>query len=72
VLPDPEPAVRIADLGSDDIELEATFWTDSRRTDFQNTASFVRAAILAALKEAGVALPDPDVRVLVPGRRDRG
>lgn len=64
VLDKPVPAVRIDELGQDDIVLEVTFWTDSRRADYKNTASAVRGAIVASFKAAGIGLPEPDVRVL--------
>jgi small-conductance mechanosensitive channel len=56
--------VRVKDLGKDSILLEATFWTDSRRSDFSETACNVRRAIVAALVDAGIGLPDPDRRVI--------
>lgn len=66
VLTDPEVSVRIRELGQDDIIVEVRFWTDSRRSDFIATTSTVRASIVAALKNAGIGLPEPDVRILVP------
>lgn len=65
VLPNRAPMVRIEDLGQDDIEVAVTFWTDSLRADYKNTESKVREAILSALSEAKVSLPDPDVRKIV-------
>lgn len=65
VLPDPAASVRIRELGQDDILVEVRFWTDSRRSDFVATTSSVRKATIAALKDAGIGLPDPDVRILV-------
>lgn len=62
VLKAPPPVVRIEELGPDDIRLEVTFWADSQRADYKNTASAVRAGILASLKDAGIALPDPAAR----------
>ena len=67
VLSDPAPSVRVRELGSADIELAVRFWTDSRRTDFVATASSVRAEAVAALRAAGIGLPAPDRRVVVPG-----
>lgn len=64
VLPDPPPVIRLDDLGVDDLHVEVTFWTDSRRADFKNTSSAVREAILAAFKAAGIPLPDPDERIV--------
>jgi small conductance mechanosensitive channel len=66
VLPDPPASVRVRDLTENDILLEARYWADSRRTDFMDTASAVRRSIIAALKSAGIGLPDPAVRVVVP------
>lgn len=66
VLESPPPAVRVDELDRDDVVLEVTFWTDSLRSDYKNTASAVRAAIIQAFKEAGVGLPEPDVRLLRP------
>ncbi|MCA1628613.1 MAG: hypothetical protein LC742_11715 [Acidobacteria bacterium] len=54
------------DLGQDNIVVEARFWTDSRRSDFLATTSQVRSLLIARLKEAGIGLSDPDVRILVP------
>ncbi|MDQ3471910.1 MAG: mechanosensitive ion channel family protein [Pseudomonadota bacterium] len=70
VLEVPEPVVRVDELDRDDIILEITFWTDSRRADYKNTASFVRAAIIAGFKAAGIDLPNPDVRLLAPTNAD--
>jgi small-conductance mechanosensitive channel len=64
VLDTPPPAVRVDELGQDDIVLEITFWTDSRRADYKNTASAVREAIVSAFRAAGVGLPEPDVRLV--------
>ncbi len=65
VLDEPPPVVRIDELGADNILVEATFWTDSRRADYKNTASAVRTAILEALVAADIPLPDPDARKVV-------
>jgi small conductance mechanosensitive channel len=66
VLAHPEPAVRIDDLGQDDVALEITFWTDSQRSDFKNTASCVRRAVLDSFRDAGIRLPEPDLRIVTP------
>lgn len=68
VLAEPPATVRVTELGPDDMVLDAAFWTDSRRSDFNNTASAVRRTVVEALKEAGIGLPEPDLRVLVPRR----
>lgn len=64
VLPEPPPVIRLDDLGVDDLHVEVTFWTDSRRADFKNTSSAVRETILDALRAAGIPLPNPDVRIV--------
>lgn len=65
VLKQPPPSVRVRELGQDDILLEVTFWTDSRRSDFVSTSSRVRSAVVEEFKKHNIGLPDPDVRVLV-------
>lgn len=65
VLDHPPASVRIRELGQDDIIVDVRFWTDSGRSDFVATTSTVRGAIVTALKEAGIGLPDPDVRILL-------
>lgn len=65
VLAEPSVTVRVQDLGQDDILVEARFWTDSHRSDFVATASYVRQSIVAGLKQASIDLPDPDLRVLI-------
>jgi len=64
VLPQPAPAVRVDELGQDDIVLEVTFWTDSSRADYKNTASAVREGLVLAFDRAGVGLPEPDIRIV--------
>ena len=71
MLEEPRVSVRIRELGQDDVVVEVRFWTDSRRSDFVATTSAVRIAIVAALKQAGIGLPDPDVRILVPRHVER-
>lgn len=64
VLDTPPPAVRIDALGQDDIRVEVTFWADSQRSDYKNTAAAVRAAILKDLMIAAIPLPDPGHRTV--------
>jgi small-conductance mechanosensitive channel len=71
VLEDPPANVRVADLGQSDIVLELRFWADSRRSDFVATGSLVREAVVAAMKHAGIGLPDPNVRFLSPRHADQ-
>jgi small-conductance mechanosensitive channel len=69
VLAQPPVAVLARELGPEGIRLEVRFWTDSRRADFLATLSAVQRALVSRLKTAGVALPEPHVRVL---RTDEG
>jgi small-conductance mechanosensitive channel len=71
VLTEPPVAVRVAELGQDDIILETRFWTDSRRSDFTATRALVRSRTVEAMRAAGIRLPEPDVRFLVPRQRQR-
>jgi small-conductance mechanosensitive channel len=64
VLSAPPTAVRIDALGHDDIRVEVTFWADSQRSDYKNTAAAVRAAILKDLIAAKIPLPDPGYRTV--------
>jgi len=64
VLTDPAPSVRIRELNRDDVQVEARFWTDSRRSDYINTSSAVRVSLLDALKQAGIPMPDPTTRIV--------
>lgn len=66
VLNEPKASVRVRNLGQEDIVIEARFWADSRRSDFLTTSSNVRQSLVAALKQAGIGLPNPDVRILIP------
>lgn len=70
VLDTPPAAVRVDQLGQDDVVLEITFWTDSRRADYKNTASAVRQAVIDGFKEQSIGLPEPDVRLLRPQNVD--
>lgn len=66
----PAPSMRLHDLTPGYLHIEARIWTDSRRTDFMNTASAARVAVLTALLNAGIRLPDPrerHVTMLEPG-----
>ncbi len=64
VLPEPPPIIRLDDLGVDDLKIEVSFSAESRRSDFENTSSTVREAILTAFKAARIPLPDPNVRIV--------
>ncbi|MEW9856705.1 mechanosensitive ion channel family protein [Novosphingobium sp. M1R2S20] len=71
VLDTPVPAVRIDDLGQGDIRVEVTFWADSQRSDYKNTAAAVRAAVLEDLVSAGIPLPDPAARTVKLAEQDK-
>lgn len=60
----PAPSMRLHDLTPQHLLIEARVWADSKRADFMNTASAVRVAIVSALVEAGIALPNPDQRTV--------
>lgn len=64
VLQEPPASVRVRELGQDDIVVEARFWTDSRRSDYLATTSAVGHSIVEALRQAGINLPEPDMRVV--------
>jgi small conductance mechanosensitive channel len=71
VLNDRPVVVLVREMGPDNILIEVRIWTDSRRADFLATMSAVRRSIVAALKEAGISLPDPSIRNLVPHHPDK-
>ena len=62
VLAEPWVSVLVRELDQSSICLQMRFWTDSRRADFLDTASAVQAAVVEALRNAGVSLPDPGQR----------
>jgi small conductance mechanosensitive channel len=59
---------RLEDLAPDGVLLNVGFWTDSRRSDFKDTASEVRLVVIAALRDAGVPLPEPDLWRIQPAQ----
>ena len=65
VLDEPPPSILVRDLSSTAIVLELRFWTDSRRADFLATRSRVNSAVVAALRAAHVALPEPGATTVV-------
>lgn len=65
VLEEPPPSILVRDLGTTSIALELRFWTDSRRADFLATRSRVNEAVVAALRDADVALPEPGATTVV-------
>lgn len=71
VLAQPAPSARLAELGQDDLEVELRFWTDSMRSDFVETTSEARKAVVAAARAASIPLPDPDARFVVFRKQPR-
>ena len=70
VLAEPPASVRLDRLGPDGMELEARFWTDSRRSDYVATASAVREAIVATLARNRIPIPDRGVFELRSSTRE--
>lgn len=52
--------VRIEDLTLDGVLLSVGFWTDSRRSDFKDSSSAVRLALVAALVKEGIVMPEAE------------
>jgi small-conductance mechanosensitive channel len=71
VLQTPTPTVRVKNLTENAMQIEALFRTDSRRADFMATASAIRHNALNALKDAGIDLPDSNLRVLKTDEESR-
>jgi len=71
VLQTPTPTVRVRNLTESAMQIEALFRTDSRRADFMATASAIRHNALNALKDAGIDLPDSNLRVLKTDEESR-
>jgi small-conductance mechanosensitive channel len=63
----PAPSTRLRELGQHGVQLEARFWADSHRSSMMSTASAARIAIVRALRDAGIQLPDPDQRFVTIG-----
>ena len=58
VLATPQAEVLLVELGESQLIFDVLFWCDSRRSDFMATASDVRKSLVAALRSAGITLPD--------------
>jgi len=67
VLEAPAPRLRVRTLDAADIEFDLAFWTDSRRSDFQDTSSLVRRQVVELCREAGIGLPNSDIRLIQDG-----
>jgi len=66
VLPEPAVVARVRDLRADGVVIEVRYWTVAEQAVIGATADRVRRAVVEALREAGVSLPNPAVRVMVP------
>jgi small-conductance mechanosensitive channel len=64
VLAAPPPSAQVRELGPADVVVEVRFWTDSLRSDYVETASQARCAVLSAAKARGIPLPNPDARLV--------
>ncbi len=64
VLTKPPNTVIVRELNDADVILEVRFWTESTRRDFLEASSEVSQAMVRALREAGFALPEADLRYL--------
>jgi small conductance mechanosensitive channel len=62
VAPTPATYARVRNLDTAGMMLEVRFWTDSQRSDFMTTSCAVRLAVMLALKQAGIALPNTSPR----------
>ena len=68
VLANPVPSARIGELKPDGAELTIFYWADTTVTSLADLGDQVRREVVAALRAAGVRLPDPEARLVV---RDR-
>ncbi|ABR91452.1 mechanosensitive ion channel protein (mscS family) [Janthinobacterium sp. Marseille] len=62
VATNPAASIRLRDLTTEHFYIESRFWTDSRRTKLRLISSDVRLAIIKALENAGIELPNPNQR----------
>ncbi|WP_194270622.1 mechanosensitive ion channel family protein [Glaciimonas soli] len=62
VATDPAPSIRLRDLTTEHLYIEARLWADSHRKNLWATASLARIAIVDALTKEGMALPNPRKR----------
>ena len=66
----PPASARLRELSGGNAIMQVRFWTDSRRSDFVGTSCAVRIAVVLALRDAGIALPEPHLRLLTPRNVD--
>lgn len=68
VLADPEPFVRVMNVGDSSIQMRFHGWVDQSSTDFGKARSEAIRLVKQGLDEAGIDLPDPRYDITV--RRD--
>jgi small-conductance mechanosensitive channel len=64
VLPEPAPAVLLADLAPSSVNLNVFFWTNSRQANVLRVIDSAMTGIKLALDEAGIEIPYPHTVVL--------
>jgi small-conductance mechanosensitive channel len=80
VLADPKPMILIDSLGDSAVILKFYAWVDQRQSDFMKSKSEAIRMVKVAYDEAGIEMPEPIYRVLVPNgdlplageKRERG
>jgi small-conductance mechanosensitive channel len=78
VADEPPVAVRLEELGANEIWVRVTFWSNWRKVDLHGTRDAAGLAVLQALTEGGFTLPNPQQRqITIDGEqgtvdRDRG
>jgi small-conductance mechanosensitive channel len=65
ILNEPPPSVHAVELAPSSVNLEALFWTKSRRSDMRITSDMVVTGIKLAFDEAGIDMPYPHSVVLL-------
>lgn len=65
VMPDPPPFMRTRAITRDEVEVEFFAWIDQDAVNFRTLESRARRAVLEALPQGGVALPEPTYHVRV-------
>src|SRR5262249_9853589 len=65
VADEPPVAVRLDELGANEIWLRVMFWSNWRKADLHETRDAAGLAVLRALAEGGFALPNPMQRNVI-------
>lgn len=72
VVDNPMPKARIGDLGSGGADLTILYWADPNTTSLLDLGDHVRREVVAALRAAGIRLPNPEVRYVVQEQEPPG